>query len=140
MATIDWAARIRTYLHKSDAKPDATAGEVLAAIGSAVQAAIENHCSRTFSNVTYTDETYDGNDRAVLYLRHAPIVSVASLSVSGSAVTPSIVAQGEAIRHPSRVWPCGSGNIVLTYTAGLESTETGQPPRTSSSPASCGPR
>lgn len=137
MATIDWAARIRQYLNKSDANPDATAGEVLAAIGSAVQTAIENHTSRTLTNVTYT-EAYDGHDKPVLYLRHAPIVSVSSLTIGGTAYAvgapdypapvAAIVASGEALRLTSGVFACGVGNVLVTYTAGLASTETGQPP------------
>ncbi|MDD5305493.1 MAG: hypothetical protein PHS14_20525, partial [Elusimicrobia bacterium] len=83
MASIDWNGRITSYLQKTG-PPPAAASDIIATLGAACQSAVERFIGRTFDNVEYT-EAYDGNGRAVLFLRRDPVVSVSSVSINGAA-------------------------------------------------------
>lgn len=131
MASIDWAGKAAQYLHLgSDAT--ATRGDLLAALGDAVQNAIENRICRTLDVRSYV-EAYDGNGKAWLPLRWDPVQSVSTLTVNGSAVTvgsltaptyppAACVVQNRdsLILTDGSVFPLGFANVIATYSAGFD--------------------
>jgi|ERR1017187_1594308 hypothetical protein len=151
MASVDWNAQIQQYL-KIGANPDASIGPLLAGLGGACQAAVENAIGRTLDNVTYT-EAYDGNGQqsGVMLLRHDPIVSITSASLDGSALTlpasfnpyvptypppqltifgglpGDLTASGVQLTDGS-IFDSGIQNFIITYTAGLSGPTEGSPP------------
>lgn len=81
----------------------------------------ERVTGRTLRRTAYT-ETYDGGRRALL-LRHAPVLSVASVSVGGSSTTdytldPDGILYAGSTSSTSTTWAWGTQNVVVTYTAG----------------------
>lgn len=54
----------------------------IALLADAVSAFIERHTGRTFVQRTYTAETYNGSGTNFLRLRHFPVVSVTTLTVT----------------------------------------------------------
>lgn len=118
MASIDWSSQIAAYLNLgSDTL--GTRGALLAAIGSAVQAAVEARIGRRFEAQDYS-ETYDGNGRRTLYLRWDPVVSVTSVTIdSGLWASTSYVVRDGAVTLKNGSWfPCGIGNVEIDYRAG----------------------
>jgi len=125
-------ALIQAHLLLATINADQTT--LLTAIASAVRSEIERETGRTFESAAYT-EAYDGNGRAVLYLRHDPILTVTSITLDGSALT---VGAGTSPVYPpvQCVWDgdvkrigCirltdgsafsyGIQNVIVTYTAG----------------------
>jgi len=141
MESADWNAAITQYL-KLGANPDASLGALLGQLGSACQAAVERSIGRTFDTRSYT-ETYDGNDRRMLFLRHDPVVSLTSVQIYGSVplnlLAPSTptMAAAVAIIDPTAqailltdgsTFLGGNQNVLVTYMAGLSDATTGQPP------------
>lgn len=136
MASVDWTNRTVNYLNLG-AGASATAGPLLAALGDAVQSAMERELSRTFDAASYT-EAYDGNGQSALYLIHDPIRTVTAVSLNGTALTVSssvtTYPPSDVIVHRNRaalvrttdVWTPGYSNVLVTYTAGL-STADGPP-------------
>jgi hypothetical protein len=141
---MDWTGPLTSYLHLN-VKEGADVGGLLATLGSAVQSAIEREIGRTFDNVAYC-EVYDGGGRPVLFLNHDPIVSLASVSDTGSVLTvqPSamfdpaapptwplprcVVNGGQALRlTDGSVFSSGTQNIIVVYTAGLTGDGSGPP-------------
>lgn len=128
MPSVDWSSACAEYLRLGAGAAGAS-GALLASIGGAVQGAMERYLSRTLDAVSYT-ETYDGNDRQTLYLRHDPVTAVSSLSIGGTAVPSTdyvIHAAGAALKLTGGLFHAGTANIVVTYTAGL-SGPNGPPP------------
>lgn len=141
MASVDWNAQITQYL-KIGAVPDASLGPLLEGLGNACQSAVEHFIGRTFDTKSYT-ETYDGNNRRTLFLRHDPVVSITSVSVYGSPslsitvpVAPTYAASVAMIEPGGQgiLLTDGSGfsagiqNVMVSYTAGLTDPESGAPP------------
>lgn len=120
MASIDWSSQIAAYLNLGT-DTLGSRGTLLAAIGSAVQAAVEARIGRRFEAQDYT-ETQDGNGRRTLYLRWDPIVSVTSVTIdSGLWASTSYVVRDGSITLTNGSWfPCGVGNVVVVYRAGYE--------------------
>lgn len=107
---------------------------LLTGIASAVRSAIERETCRAFESEAFV-EAHDGNGRAVLYLRHDPILTVTSVTLDGDALT---VGASTAPTYPpvQCVWDgdvkrlgcirltdgstftLGSQNVIVTYTAG----------------------
>lgn len=131
MASHNWSSEIAQYL-KLGADATSERGTLLAAIGGSVQAACERFMGRALELATYT-EAYDGNDKSTIFLRHAPVKSVTTLTVNGAAVTVgSLTAptypQATVIIIPSgglrytdgNYFPAGVGNVIVTYVAGFD--------------------
>ena len=131
MASIDWSSKIAGYLNMGTTTL-ATVGELLAEIGDAVQAAIEQRTGRHMDAQDHTD-VLDGNGRRTLYLPWDPVLSVSELLVNGSAVdvadplVPTYPPATVAIRDRcgltytnGAVFPCGVANVEVTYRAGYE--------------------
>ena len=88
---------------------------------------IENYCNRTFRELTYTDQDYDGNNQSDLLLRHSPVSSVSSVYVDSSrefSATFLVDSDEYAIVEPcilrrhNGTWPLASRNVRITYDAG----------------------
>src|SRR4030042_2507927 len=95
---------------------------------------LEKRCDgRRFYTTTYTNERYDGNGRAKLFLRNYPIVSVGALTMDNEAVSEATdyddydgywiepcIKSIKLIGCLYRVdkWDKGWQNIKITYTAG----------------------
>jgi len=142
---MDWNAALTQYL-KLNVKTGEDVGGLLDTLGKAIQSAIERELGRTFDNVAYA-EVYDGNDCTILYLRHDPIVSLASVSIFGDAVAVQASALFDPLAPPTYPLPrCvvkdgeqairltdgttfswGIQNVIVCYTAGL-SDDSGVPP------------
>lgn len=118
MASIDWSSRIAAYLNLGT-DTLATRGELLAAIGAAVQAALEARIGRRFEAQDYT-ETYDGHGRRTLFLRWDPIVSVTSVTVDSGAWTDWVARDGAITLKYNAVFTPGVGNVEVVYRAGYE--------------------
>lgn len=118
MASIDWSTRIAAYLNLGT-DTLGSRGELLAAIGSSVQAAIEARTGRTFEAKDYT-ETYDGNGRRTLFLRWDPIVSVTTVTVDSDVWTDYAVRDGSVTLKYGALFPCGVDNVEVVYRAGYE--------------------
>lgn len=67
-------------------------------------------------------ETYDGHGGRVLSVQASPVTAVASVVVDGQAVT-GFTFDSETILLPEgKVFTRGTGNVVVTYTAGFVPT------------------
>lgn len=89
----------------------------------------EDFCKRSFAREVGRVETHDGGDTHELWLRLTPVVSIASITVDGQAITDFIfnagngrVTRGDGRVHPYfATWnPAGADNIVVTYTGGYD--------------------
>jgi uncharacterized phiE125 gp8 family phage protein len=81
----------------------------------------ERVTGRALRRTAYS-ETYDGGRRAIL-LRHAPVLSVASVSVNGTATTDYTldtdgILYAGGTSSTSSAWSWGTQNVAVTYTAG----------------------
>ena len=85
--TVVTLAQMRAFLNI----PTAQAGkdDLLTLLLDAYNGKIENYLGVTMKNSTYT-ESYDGDGTDYLFLNHAPIVSVTSLSIDGTALSATI--------------------------------------------------
>lgn len=124
-------ADLITTAELTAAVPSLATRSDLAALVSAASQAVERYCGRTFERATLT-ETHDGRNRSRLWLRRRPIVSVASVTINGTALDNTTSdawvfhpATGELRRgngHEAEqfaAWfPWGLQNIVVTYTGG----------------------
>ena len=90
---------------------------------------IENELSVKFEETTITDEYHDGNGKSIIYPRYYPIISVTSLYVNDSLVSPSdIVVYGTAkeggfisfTRGSGNFFYIGQRNVKITYKTGYE--------------------
>jgi hypothetical protein len=140
MSSVAWDLQIAQYLKL--ANPDATTGGILSAIGAGCQGAVERAIGRTFDTKSYS-ETYDGNDRRILFLRHDPVVSLTTVSIYGSpslsTTLPTVPTYAPAVAmiEPTgqgvlltdgTVFSAGIQNVRVVYNAGLSDLETDQPP------------
>lgn len=126
MASVDWNVQIVQYL-KLGANPDTSLGQLLQGLGDACQSAVEHFIGRTLDTKSYT-ETYDGNGRRMLFLRHDPVVSLTSVSIYGSpSLSVAADKQGVLLTDGSS-FASGLQNVQVSYTAGLTDVESGAPP------------
>jgi len=96
----------------------------LLAMVEAVSAACESYTNRVWRQRTFT-EVLDGDGGSALPLGRAPILSVTSVTVNGSAVAASEYAvkatAGLLLRvsgYSAGSWTAGVGNITVEYVAG----------------------
>lgn len=118
MASLDWSSQIAAYLNLGT-DTLGTRGALLAAIGSAVQAAVEARIGRRFEAQNYS-ETYDGNGRRTLYLRWDPVVSVTTVTINSGVWTDYVVRDGAITLKYGSVFSEGIGNVEIDYRAGYE--------------------
>ena len=118
MASIDWSSKIAAYLNLGT-DTLGTRGELLAAIGSSVQEALEARIGRRFEAQDYT-ETYDGNGRRTLFLRWDPVVSVTSVTIDTAVWTDWVARDGGITLKYGSVFTAGVGNVEIVYRAGWE--------------------
>lgn len=89
---------------------------------------IERYCNCTFATdgVAYS-ETYDGDNKTVLYLNHRPIISVSLLVITDSADVDDTIPSsdykiystvGKIVLTESDTFLKGDLNVAVTYTAG----------------------
>lgn len=104
----------------------------------ACSTAIENYCRRTFALTTYTDEEYDGTNSRYLTLLNYPVESVTNVNLNGQDLGPSEYTvrkrtgvlvrvapypntfTGLSISRFNAMWSRGDLNVLVTYTAGLD--------------------
>lgn len=111
----------------------------------AAEASMEKYCGVTdFGSATYTDEAYDGENIADIWLANWPVTAVSAVKIRcyGTTVTQDATSytytrRGRLIRDgsgpgfvytdespevgyysPGYVWPQGNQNVLVTYTAG----------------------
>lgn len=131
MATIDWVSKLAQHLNIG---PEAlkTSGPVLEAIGSGVQAAVEQRIGRHLDVQDHTD-VMDGNGKRTLFVPWDPVVSITSLTVNGAVVAVSdpaapvypqarvVLRDRNALTYSDGgIFPEGFGNVVIVYSAGYE--------------------
>lgn len=129
---------LKTFLGITTASEDATLGPVVAA----VDAAVKKYLGRTLERAARVDY-FCGNGRPRLYLRESPLAELGYVRVDqggyygqgvgspfgtetqltlGSDFVYESVLQDETNRgcliHLGAGWPCGVGNIKVSYTAG----------------------
>lgn len=101
-----------------------TSDDLLRTYIDAVGAAVESYTGRTFRRQTFT-EVYDGGYPAISLL-HLPVISVSSVSESGTALGVTdytinglrgVLWRGASSYYPGRFAP-GIQNISVTYVAG----------------------
>ena len=111
---------------------DTTDDAKLEAMVLAASARIAGERGVQFRLVDYEDELRDGDGSPMLLLGHTPIVSVDGLEIGGQAVDASEVkvyphyirfeesdgTWNPRLRGGNRVFPRGSQNVKVTYTAG----------------------
>ncbi len=113
--------------------PSLATHPALAALVTAASAHVENHCRRVFASETLT-EWHNGDGWARLWLRRAPVTSLTSVEVNGSAQDVDDFTVNE--RTGELVWgtsgdyrhgnpfPRGRRNIKVIYVAGYASVPT----------------
>lgn len=85
---------------------------------------LEELTGKTLAWRDFTNELYDGNDRAQLDLRHVPILSVSSVTVTSSGVVTTLVQDTDYWVYRDHLafltfLPRGHKNVKVTYRAGL---------------------
>ena len=117
-------ADLKTYLGM-DAGSTVADAELTRLLGVA-SAWAENYCERTFTRAAFT-ELRNGTGSAVLPVRNAPIASVSSVSIDGTAVVASDgTSAGFAFDGPriylvgGQIFCRGTKNVQITYTGGFE--------------------
>lgn len=95
---------------------------------------VDQYCRRTFEYSAAITETLDGDGSPVLYLSRPPVVSIASITVEGTALDNTNAdawkfksLSGEVRRGTGRVpmwsgdrWPEGLDNITVVYAGGYQ--------------------
>ena len=100
--------------------------DILQRLISAMSSSIHSHLSRTRLKLgPIVGEKINGTGNRVIYPVNYPIVSIESLSVSGTvwieSTSPSVqgyAINGNKIEAINNLFPLGRGNVVLSYTAG----------------------
>lgn len=142
--TLDWADRIGAAL-RLDSVAQGKSGDLLAAIGGAVQSVVERGTGRRLTPTTFY-EVYSGSGTMIQVLNQDPIRSVSLLSVNGVPVTVAALtdvpvwppAAGCVIRpggyleltgaSPSfgpYVFAAGVMNVIVQYVAGFDPNDDG---------------
>ena len=79
--------------------------------------AVERDLGRTYQRKSFT-ETYSGGTDAVV-LRHTPVLSVTSVTVSGTAISDYLLDDfGILYRSATGCFTWGRSNVVVSYVAG----------------------
>jgi hypothetical protein len=98
-----------------DHEPDRTRAALL---GAELEA--EDICGRSFVP-RWRRVIVDGSGSSVLELPDVDVRSLLGLDVDGAAWdTTAVVLERDTLRHRSRSFPLGVGNVVVTYLAGLD--------------------
>jgi len=112
---------VKAYLPLNSNADDTLLGTLV----TAVSAAIETWCGRTFALASYTD-TYHGRGGDQLLLRHGPVVSVTSVSVDGVIIPqqPAVgqrgwVLDGSLLYFVGGCFTRGVQNVAVQLTAGF---------------------
>jgi hypothetical protein len=126
MADLTTLSNLKEYL---DIEADDTEFDsLLSRLIEASSRQIEAYCRRAFDIQSYS-ETYDGNASDILFLKQAPIVSVASLSVDDQAVAgEDFKVYDDYVRLLSRLFTPGTLNVSVVYTAGFYDAQAESPP------------
>ncbi len=114
MADLVSLSEMQSYLGLSDAD------DLLTEINTRVSAAVRAYCGRPFEGTDYA-EYHDGEGHDTVFLRRAPVNSIAGLSVGTSGVlSEDYVFYPEAamIRMASGTFPSGKRNVLVNYNAG----------------------
>jgi len=116
-------AKVKGYVQGLD-QADATFDEVLGRIIAAVSAQFVSESGMVPTSTAYTEKR-SGHGMESMTLRHAPVISVTSVSVDGVAVPaqPSVgssgwVLDGSTVRLVGYVFTEGTLNVSIVYTAG----------------------
>ena len=137
MADLTTLSALKGYLGQDES---ATSGDsLLMRLVSAASAAFISETANPVLRTTYTGETYNSRDvnpqSRYLRLRQAPVESVTSVSLNGSAMTKRVAVgdggwyqDGDGVRFEvqpgtAATWPVyglyGWGDIAVTYIAGF---------------------
>ena len=111
-------ADAKTFLRLSSTSSD----DEVRAVLDAVSDVCERFTKRIWRRTTFT-ETYSAAGSTFLHLRNSPVISVTTVTESGTAVTDYVVNKREGVLQrgtslaPSS-WTSGFEHIVVTYVAG----------------------
>lgn len=110
--------------------PTATTSEntMVNAIINSMSKFFTTYCGRNFINAEYT-EYYDGTDTDKLFLKNYPIITLDSLYIDATRVfaASSLISSAYYLLNKASgivtlfnygIFPCGKGNIKVTYDAG----------------------
>jgi uncharacterized phiE125 gp8 family phage protein len=102
--------------------------QLLARLITASSRQIESYCNRFF-DIRACSETLDGNASDILFLAHAPITAVASLSIDGESIAPDeYKVYDDYVRLVDRLFIPGARNVAIQYSAGLYTPGAESPP------------
>jgi hypothetical protein len=117
----DFITRDRALSNLNNLDASSDENTTIGALITAVSAAIENYCWRTFEVADY-DELYPGNDRRELVLRNYPILSVERVAF---APTPVLrVTNTSASNQRATVKVTATGLELIRVASGVATTST----------------
>lgn len=100
---------------------------------------IDHYTHSAFDSRSVTDERYDGTGTPYLRIRNRPVISIGSVEIDDEAIAsteyvlnelgfivvpvnsvfnPRVWRGQDDHEHSQGAWPCGTGNITITYTWG----------------------
>ncbi|SEJ55960.1 head-tail connector protein [Frateuria terrea] len=122
MADLCTLANVKAFLGITSSATDG----VLSSLITAISAAIESYCNRTFASAAYT-ESRNGTGGNRLFLAHGLVTAVASVTVDGQAI-PAAVGTGTGYLFDETTvylrgycFHRGVQNVTVSYTAGYAS-------------------
>lgn len=124
-SAITTLADVKTYLRMTKAADD----ELLKRLINIVSADCQNrHCQRLFLKQTHTDEVHDGNDSDTMFMKHYPIVSVASITKYKNATALTVLGTdfdfdadaGEIVLLSGHTFTKSYREVKITYDAGFD--------------------
>lgn len=113
-------ASVKTWLGITATTDDVQLARMVTAASDYIKAWL----SRDITSTIYTNEKYHGTGNGTLVVRQWPITAIASITVDGSLVDPSLYAfDGRFIYlNNGYAFNKGRANVVVTYTAGYTTT------------------
>ena len=121
MTALTTLAKLKQYGNVTEFESDT----LLVRMIEAASAAIENYCSRTFAQATYT-EVRDGTGTRRMTLRNFPVTQVQSVSINGRSIPRRLspLEQGFtnddlSVRLTGYMFDEGIDNVEVVYTGGL---------------------
>lgn len=111
---------MKNFLNIPSGDTDANRDSVITILLDSLNDIIEDYLGVVCITDTYT-EKYDGDGTASLYLDHAPIVAVSSLTIDDEAVASgdySVYEDEGKITLDSDIFTKDNQNVEITYTAG----------------------
>lgn len=98
--------------------------ERIAALAVQATAVVETYCRRTFAEAEYVEDI-DGTGTAEIRVSNPPVVSIASILIAAdrdfsavTAIEDTVHSRSSIVRRLSGTFPCGKGNVRITYTGG----------------------